>query len=111
MAREVRRVLHVETSGQARDLLALMENLVASEAWALFVQMTEAAYNDEAFAGQVTSIVTTDGPIERKMAELVGQRKAARYLLSLPGQVINQCRAVIGDANDARGDGDVETAP
>jgi hypothetical protein len=97
--REVKRVLHVETSGQARDLLALMQALVAHEGWALFVQLIDAAYSDEAFAGQATGFITGTGPVERQLAELVGQRKAARYVLSLPVQVINQCRAMIGEEN------------
>jgi hypothetical protein len=102
MAREVKRVLHVETTTHARELLAVMQTLVSSEAWALFVQLVEAAYSDEAFAGQATTIISAEGPIERKMAELVGQRKAARYLLSLPVQIINQCRSMIDEGN--RGD-------
>jgi hypothetical protein len=96
----VRGVVHIETSGQARDLLAMMQSLVSSEAWALFVQMTEAAYSDTAFAGQATTIVGAEGAIDRKMAELVGQRKAARYLLSLPAQVISQCRGMIAEGDD-----------
>lgn len=100
--REVKRVLHIETSTQARELLAVVQALVAHEGWALFVQLVEAAYSDEAFAGQATTILSGSGPVERQLAELVGQRKAARYVLSLPVQIISQCRAMVDEGN--RGD-------
>jgi len=101
MGREVNKVLHVQTSAEARDLLDTMHSLISSEGWALFVQLVEAAYADDAFAGQATTIVTTGEAIERKMAELIGQRKAARYCLGLPGQVMHQCKAMLTE--DARG--------
>lgn len=101
MGREVNQVLHVQTSGEARDLLDTMHGLVSSGAWALFVELVEAAYSDAAFAGQATSIVSTGEAIERKMAELIGQRKAARYCLGLPSQVMRQCQAML--AEDASG--------
>ena len=96
MSRELK-ILHIETAGAARDLLDTMHQLVSSEAWVLFSQLVEAAYSDEAFAGQATTILTTGEAIERKMAELVGRRASARYIILLPRLVMHQCQAMLAE--------------
>jgi hypothetical protein len=96
MGRELK-VLHVETSGAARELLDAMHALTSSEGWALFEQLVEVAYSDQAFAGQATAIISTGDAIERRMAELVGQRKAANYIMGLPRMLKHQCQAMLSE--------------
>jgi hypothetical protein len=102
VSRELK-ILHIETSGAARDLLDTMHTLISSDAWALFEELVRAAYSDEVFAGQATTIMTTtvDGSIERKMADIVGRRAAARYIIGLPKLLMHECQAML--AEEARG--------